>query len=125
MAAEELLKLLTSWGMEVSVVLSYEMLAEQVADEGEVDLILSDYHLGLTRENGMEIIRKGRALHVQKAPVCVLMTGDTTGDLVDSTRESNIHLLHKPVSPVRMRAFLNVLLKDAFDAPDQERTSKV
>lgn len=113
MAIEELDELLTSWGMDVSIVLSYEMLEELVELEGEVDLILSDFHLGLARENGLDILQQGRVLHKQKMPHCVLITGDTTADLVEYAQAAKVHLLHKPVSPARLRAFLNVLLKDA------------
>ncbi len=112
-AIEELDELLRSWGMDVSVVLSLDMMRKLIDDEGHVDLILSDYHLGLSRENGLDVLKLGRKKMADRVPHCVLITGDTTTDLSERAHQENVHLLHKPVSPARLRAYLNVLLKDS------------
>ena len=110
-AVEKLDDLFRSWGMDVSVVLSSEMLQELIDDEGEVDLVVSDYHLGLARENGLDVLQFAQKIQPERPPHCLLITGDTTMDLIEAAKQKSIDVLHKPISPARLRAFLNGLLR--------------
>ena len=103
--------LLSSWELEVSVVLSSDMLRELIAEDGAFDLILSDYHLGLDNENGLDVLLKAQKLQVEHPPKCILITGDTSAELTQSARENDIEVLYKPLRPVRLRAYLNALLE--------------
>ena len=49
---DHLNQLLSSWHLDVSVVLSSDMLQEMIAEDGPFDLILSDYHLGFDLHRG-------------------------------------------------------------------------
>ncbi|MGL4767322.1 MAG: ATP-binding response regulator [Formosimonas sp.] len=107
--AEHIEELLISWHVDVTLVLSTEMLLETIEDEGYFDLIISDFHLGLPDETGLDVLMAAQtAQHAQQANY-VLLTGDTTGDLIETAEQQGLHVLHKPVSPARLRAFLNSL----------------
>lgn len=106
-AADNLSQVLESWGMKVSIVLSAEMLVEAIKEEGFFDLILSDYHLGLSEENGLELLEIAQNLQPTHPPVRILITGDTTIELIKKTSQANVKLLHKPIKPARLRLLLN------------------
>lgn len=108
-AVDYLGELLSSWNLNVSVVLSSDMFRELVQEEGAFDLILSDYHLGLEGENGLDVLLQART--TQKEPlICVLITGDTSSELAQEVRAQQVNIVYKPLSPVRLRAYLNTLL---------------
>ena len=109
-AVDYLAELLGSWNLNVSVALSSDMLHELVNEEGNFDLVLSDYHLGLADETGLDVLIKAQSMQPDRPPVCVLITGDTSSELVQAARSRGIELLYKPLSPVRLRAYLNTLL---------------
>ena len=107
---DHLNQLLSSWHLDVSVVLSSDMLQEMIVADGAFDLILSDYHLGLDGETGLDVLLKAQNLQPKHPPKCVLITGDTSAELVQLAHEKNIEVLYKPLRPVRLRAYLNSLL---------------
>lgn len=108
-AVDYLGELLSSWNLNVSVVLSSDMFQELVQEEGAFDVIMSDYHLGLEGETGLDVLLQARA--AQKQPlVCVLITGDTSSELAQEVRSQQVNIVYKPLSPVRLRAYLNTLL---------------
>ena len=100
--------------MDVAVVLSTQMLKE-VVKQGHIDIVISDYHLGFARETGLEVLQYAKQIQLDKPPHCVLITGDTTLELTELVRNTDIHLQHKPMSPTQLRAFLNALLKNTHD----------
>ncbi|MBS1174389.1 MAG: rcsC [Burkholderiaceae bacterium] len=109
-AIDHLSKLLSSWHLEVSVVLSSDMLQEMIEEDGAFDLVLSDYHLGLDNETGLDVLLKAKELQPEHLPKCVLITGDTSAELTQLAHEKNIEILYKPLRPVRLRVYLNSLL---------------
>ena len=109
-AVDYLAELLNSWHLNVSVVLSSDMFRELVSEEGSFDLILSDYHLGLAEETGLDVLLQARAIQSEQPLVCVLITGDTSAELAQMVRKHQIDIVYKPLSPVRLRAYLNTLL---------------
>ena len=109
-AVDYLAELLGSWGLNVSVVLSSDMFRELVAEEGAFDVILSDFHLGLSDETGLDVLIKARAVQADSPPICILITGDTTSELAQAVRQHNVQIVYKPLSPVRLRAYLNTVL---------------
>ena len=108
-AVDYLAELLSTWNLNVSVVLSSDMFRELANEEGPFDLILSDYHLGLAEETGLDVLLQARAIQSQPL-VCVLITGDTSAELTQMVRSNHIDIIYKPLSPVRLRAYLNTLL---------------
>lgn len=73
-------------------------------------MILSDFHLGLSDETGLDVLIKARAIQADSPPICILITGDTTSELAQAVRQHNVQIVYKPLSPVRLRAYLNTVL---------------
>lgn len=72
------------------------------------DLIISDYRLSEGR-NGSEAIALIRQV-LGKAVPALLITGDTTSEVLHQAHISGYHLLHKPVTPMALRAMLAHLI---------------
>jgi two-component system, sensor histidine kinase len=62
-----------------------------------IDLILSDWRLRGS-ENGVDAVRAVRAVCGEETPA-VLITGDTSADLLKLAHESALVILHKPLQP--------------------------
>jgi CheY-like chemotaxis protein len=62
-----------------------------------IDMILSDWRLG-GQENGVEAVRAVRAV-VGEATPAVLITGDTSTDLLKTAHQYGLVVLHKPLQP--------------------------
>ncbi|MGL4768148.1 MAG: ATP-binding protein [Formosimonas sp.] len=107
-ALESLSELLSSWGMEVSIVLSSAMYHELMQEEEHFDFIISDYHLGLTHETGLDILKMARK-DSPTQPICILLTGDTRTELAQETQAAGVNIWYKPIRPARLRAYLNGL----------------
>jgi signal transduction histidine kinase len=70
-------------------------LATQAADR--IDLILSDWRLR-GQENGVDAVRAVRAVTSESIPA-MLITGDTSTELVKFAHESGLVILQKPLQP--------------------------
>lgn len=114
---DSLFELLTSWGMDVSIVLSSAMLVEMTQEEGAFDLIISDYHLGDADENGLSLLIAAEKIQ-NKAPRRLLMTGDTRTELAAEAQKAGISVWYKPLRPVRFRAYLNNMLSQTGESID-------
>ena len=75
------------------MVLSSDMFRELVSEEGSFDLILSDYHLGLAEETGLDVLLQARAIQSEQPLVCVLITGDTSAELAQMVRSNQIDII--------------------------------
>ena len=62
-----------------------------------IDMILSDWRLR-GQENGVEAVRAVRAVAGDTTPA-VLITGDTSPDLLKTAHENGLVVLHKPLQP--------------------------
>ena len=109
--------LLRSWGCRVVTAESDDsVLASLAGDDRRPDLVISDFRLG-DGKTGIEII--GRLRSAFSAPIpAFLITGDIAPERLREARASGLHLLHKPVGPMALRAILNQLLRGSSDAGD-------
>lgn len=108
--ADGIEQLLSDWGMEVTIALSLEMAQEIILEEGHMDLVISDYHLGDIGETGLDIIQ---ALRVPCQPYgtrFVLISGDTTVDLSDLALNQIDLMVYKPIRPAQLRIQLAELM---------------
>lgn len=114
---EALNVLLTGWGCKVIVAESVEQAREALRKTMVIpNAIISDYRL---REgiNGVETIKAIEAMVGQEIPA-ILITGDmeiNTGDGISDA----YRVLHKPVQPARLRAFLKHV-RDGIDSTVKE-----
>jgi CheY-like chemotaxis protein len=107
--------LLRNWGCRVVTAATPEAALAEVKCMGrEVrpDLIIADYHLA-DRQSGITAIAKLRAAY--GAVPAFLMSGDSAPERLREARESGLHLLHKPVQPITLRAMVNRLLKSGHE----------
>jgi CheY-like chemotaxis protein/anti-sigma regulatory factor (Ser/Thr protein kinase) len=70
-------------------------LAKESTDQ--IDMILSDWRLR-GQENGLDAVRAIRAIAGQGTPA-VLITGDTSPELLKHAHEGGLVVLHKPLQP--------------------------
>jgi two-component system, sensor histidine kinase len=86
--------------MQVEVLLAAtidEAVAQAQSVQGQIDMILSDWRLR-GQENGIEAVRAVRSVSGEGTPA-VLITGDTSPDLLKLAHESGLVVLHKPLQP--------------------------
>lgn len=94
--------------------------AEQVRTElmalgRSPDIILCDYRLrdGHTGIEAIKILRDAFGQHIPAA----LLTGDTATDTIQAIGASGLPVLHKPLKPAKLRAFLSHLLTATSSIP--------
>jgi two-component system, sensor histidine kinase len=102
--------ILRSWGCNVVSCDSSEAALSKVELEArEPDIIISDYRLG-SGKTGIQAIEQLRQSFGAEIPA-FLISGDTAPERLRDASENGLHLLHKPVPPMRLRAMLNQLLR--------------
>ena len=69
---------------------------------------MCDYQLA-TGENGLDTIASVRAALGDDVPA-ILITADTTPAVSEAAKHAGTPVLHKPVSPLKLRALLDRLL---------------
>ena len=94
-ATRELLRPLHVDVLAAGTIAEAVALASQVRER--IDLILSDWRLR-GQENGVEAVRAVRAVAGEATPA-VLITGDTSAELLQLAHESGLVILHKPLQP--------------------------
>jgi CheY-like chemotaxis protein/anti-sigma regulatory factor (Ser/Thr protein kinase) len=89
--------------------------AEQVRDELQAlgrapDLILCDYRLrdGHTGIEAVQLLRDAFGAQIPAA----LLTGDTAPETIQEIQAVDLPVLHKPLKPAKLRAFLSHLLTE-------------
>jgi CheY-like chemotaxis protein len=101
--------ILRTWGCHVVAATSSQTaLAQLTEDRGHPDLIISDYHLA-DGETGIDVVARMRTILGASVPA-FFISGDTSPDRLHYARASGYHLLHKPVSPITLRAMIGGLL---------------
>ncbi|MDH5707677.1 MAG: ATP-binding protein [Hylemonella sp.] len=97
--------LLESWGMEVDAAEGAEEALQLIASSGRhPDAVIADLRL---REGqaGTQVIEQVCALVGREIP-SVIITGDIAQSRLKQAREGGYTVLHKPVSPARLRMFV-------------------
>ncbi|MEE2733129.1 MAG: ATP-binding protein [Pseudomonadota bacterium] len=99
--------LLREWGCEVLMADSEQAALAHVDASAPPHIVLSDYHLG--GSTGLSVIRSVQQCLQQPVPA-LLMSGDTSPELIQRIREHSLFLLQKPVKPVHLRKVMRQLL---------------
>ncbi len=104
--------LLQSWGCRVTAAGSEDAALAAVADpQQKPDLIISDYRL-LDGKTGFDAIDRIRTACGAPIPA-FLISGDTAPERLREAQASGFRLLHKPVPPMKLRAMVSQILKQA------------
>jgi CheY-like chemotaxis protein len=102
--------ILRSWGCQVITADTDSKALKALTKESHPpDLIISDYHLSSGR-SGLEIIERLRAALSLQIPA-FLISGDINAAPASEAAARGFHILHKPVSPMALRAMLHRALK--------------
>jgi signal transduction histidine kinase/CheY-like chemotaxis protein len=110
LALEGLGGLLRSWGYTVVAAGSDRAALAAVTHHDKTpDLIIADYQLA-AGETGIAAIEAVRSVFGKAVPA-FLISGDTAPDRLRHVRTLGYHLVHKPVSPMALRATLGAFLK--------------
>lgn len=96
--------LLTGWGCIVCAVQSETQARSLMLNGALPQVIVSDYRLG-QGTNGLRVIAALRILANYPIAAC-LMSGDADADLLHAAKVAGLTVLHKPVRPAKLRAFL-------------------
>lgn len=108
------------WGVALAVGEDAEQVRKELEELGsKPDIILCDYRLrdGHTGIEAIQTLRDAFGQHIAAA----LLTGDTAPDTIQAIKASNLPVLHKPLKPAKLRAFLSHLLSGATN-PAELRT---
>ncbi len=96
--------LLVSWGCTVHLGTNLEDLLAVLPGDEVPQVIISDYRLG--HSSGIEAVAALRARFGAELPAA-LVSGDTAPEVLARCQQAGVPLLHKPVRPARLRAFLS------------------
>lgn len=110
LAAEATGEIIRSWNHDVSCVASTETALAAIIAGERPDLIIADYRLG-RGETGIDAIRSVRRAS-GKHVAAFLVSGQSDVENVDRAASEDLHLLSKPVSPMRLRAMVEQSLKE-------------
>ncbi len=97
------------WGVALAVGEDAEQVRKELEELGsKPDIILCDYRLrdGRTGIEAIQTLRDAFGQHIAAA----LLTGDTAPDTIQAIDASHLPVLHKPLKPAKLRAFLSHLL---------------
>lgn len=103
-------KLFRSWGCDV-VAVSGPDAARLALDGRRPDLVVSDFRLRLGG-NGLDAIAAIRAAAGSEIPAFIV-SGDLAQDVSAAVHSHGMHLLHKPLTPMALRAMATQLLTKA------------
>ena len=110
LAREGMCGLLSDWGCDVVAAASAAEAVHGLATRNRPpDLVISDYRL-LDGSTGIHAIGQLRTAYAAVLPA-FLISGDTSGDTLHAAETEGLHLLTKPVTPLKLRALLSQLLK--------------
>jgi CheY-like chemotaxis protein len=97
--------LLSSWGCQVLIAADLESAEAVIVASGtRPDVLLVDYHLD--DGNGIDAIAALRGQLGDALPAA-LVTADRSPQVRDRAREKDIAVMHKPLKPAALRAFLS------------------
>jgi len=116
--------LFTQWGCLPLLVSSEAEAIEQLRAHGRPpDAVIADYRLREER-TGAQAIRRIHEEYGDEIPALII-TGDTAPDRLREAAASGYKLLHKPVSPSRLRAFLSLNRVPRFNAENADTKGTV
>jgi len=105
---EAMVQVFEQWGVEMAAGSEVEAVRDELRELGRApDLILSDYRLRYGR-SGIDAVRLLREAFGASIPAA-LITGDTAPETIQAIDASGLALLHKPLKPAKLRAFLSHL----------------
>lgn len=106
---EAMAEVFDHWGVGLAAGVDAEQVRDELVALGRgPDIILCDYRLrsGHTGIEAVHLLRQAFGANIAAA----LLTGDTAPDTIQAIDASGLPVLHKPLKPAKLRAFLSHLL---------------
>lgn len=103
--------MIRAWGGRPLVATGERELFAKLAhhEDKRFDFVIADYHLGSGQRNGLELIQAVRELAKGRVPAA-LLTGDLNVRVANEAAE-DIRILHKPVTPARLKAAVDEMVR--------------
>jgi len=101
--------LIASWGCQVELAASLAEVRQRCADNC-FDLVICDYRL--PDGTGLELADFVHT-HCIGKPAFILISGDTSPEVLQQVVAKGHHLLHKPVRPAKLRSMMSFVLKNS------------
>lgn len=105
--------ILESWGCKISVAEDTQEACKELSN-ANFDLIICDYRL--PDGDGLLLADRVKA-QCAIQPSFILISGDTAPEILQAANEREVHLLHKPVRPAKLRSLILFLLKKRDGGP--------
>ncbi|MDD5471680.1 MAG: hybrid sensor histidine kinase/response regulator, partial [Sideroxydans sp.] len=99
--------LIESWGCKVEMAGSLSEVARRF-EQSQFDLVICDYRL--PDGTGVDLAERQYMQGKQK-PAFILVSGDTSPEVLKLVADKGMHLLHKPVRPAKLRSMMAFVLK--------------
>ncbi len=96
-------------GYRVTTAASLDEAAGKLRESPQIDLVISDYHLG-DGQTGTEVIAAARAA-LGRTLKAILMTGDTSSAIRDMQRDECLRITSKPINSDELLRLIEALLK--------------
>jgi CheY-like chemotaxis protein len=100
--------LLEAWGCQATLAASLAE-AKQLGDVNRFDLVVCDYRL--PDGNGLQLAESINT-HSANEPAFILISGDTSPEVLQKVVAMGHHLLHKPVRPAKLRSMMSFVLNE-------------
>jgi len=108
---EGMQKLLEAWGCRIIATATLNEAIENLTKHQLIpDGVIADFRLAGT-QTGIHVIQQLHIKYGDHLPA-LIVTGDIEVDRLREVSESGFQLLHKPVAPAKLRAFLNNVMKN-------------
>lgn len=99
--------LVEAWGCRVEMAESL-VEAERLFEQSAFELVICDYRL--PDGTGVELAERIFTQN-KRMPAFILVSGDTSPEVLKLVADKGMHLLHKPVRPARLRSMMVFVLK--------------
>ena len=101
--------MITGWGCTVFTANTQQQATSKLKENPHIDLLLVDYRLQNCR-TGIDVIKEARSILNQPMLPCIMITGDTSPDILRAIEHAGLHALHKPIKPAQLRSLMRHLL---------------
>lgn len=105
---------LKDWGLKTETFSSFQQAISYLkTSQTWPDLIISDNEID--KDKGIEKIQQINGLYPDKAFKYLMLSGDTSQELLEEAQQKNIVLLHKPIKPAQLKNSLRQILQTKGD----------
>lgn len=102
---QSLARLLQNWGYTVASATTYQQAIAHLANNPDIDLLITDYNLQST-QTGLDLIQQAKEQGVRRS---LLITAEKDPTLWQALQQQQVPALAKPIRPAKLRASIQYL----------------